>query len=288
VRGAAGNSGPYRDDGVSWQLCYEKYTEFQRKRRRDRSYDDTVSRLGLAELILADFVTENEIEGGLLMHNICSLDAFEYLQDALLDGRHGRYETRSPHTVNSIVRVALAFLRFCQKRGLVESVPIVDKLAVDDAMKGRPISEQEFRLMLEQTGTVVGGSSAESWRFALSVLWESGLRVGDLVNFSWDDPRHIRPIWGHPHPTIAIPSSQKNGKVQEIPMLPGLVALLNSVPSDKRTGWIVNLDPVEFDVQGDAQSFRPARSDLVTLIKDYRISAIAEERYPVNSGRHEM
>ncbi len=49
--------------------------------------------------------------------------------------------------------------------------------------------------------------------------------VGDLMDFFWDDTRHLHPSWpSQPGqlPTIVIPSSQKNKRVQGIPLLPGL------------------------------------------------------------------
>ena len=52
-----------------------------------------------------------------------------------------------------------------------------------------------FQQMLDATESVVGKSSAESWKFALRVLWESGFRIGDKMDFSWNDPRHIHPLW---------------------------------------------------------------------------------------------
>lgn len=77
--------------------------------------------------------------------------------------------------------------------------------------------------MLAITAKVVGKDEAESWQFAWRVLWFSGFRIGDLMDFHWEDERHIRPVWSdraNVHPTITIPSSQKNRKIQEIPLLP--------------------------------------------------------------------
>lgn len=145
-------------------------------------------------------------------------------------------------------------------------------------MKGRPILETEFQQMLDATEDVVGKSSADSWLFALKVLWESGFRVGDLMNFSWDDPRHIRPVWPTrqgQYPTIVIAPSQKNGRVQEIPMLPGLVNLLERVTGKSRRGWIVNPQPVEYEIPAAADSFRPNPEELAKVARSFSNSAIA-------------
>ncbi|MFN9040550.1 MAG: hypothetical protein ACK5YO_29945, partial [Planctomyces sp.] len=110
------------------------------------------------------------------------------------------------------------------------------------------------------------------------MLWESGFRVGDLMDFSWDDTRHIHPIWPRIDgrlPTILIPATQKNGLVQEIPMLPGLQTLLNTVPERKRTGWVVELEGVEMQATARPGVFRPAVADLKRLVQSYSNSAIA-------------
>jgi len=172
-----------------------------------------------------------------------TLDMMEYLQERLLDGDEGRYDTRSANTVNSMVGSVMTFVRFCRKRGWTEQVPDVERLDVDEVMKGRPITGEELDRMISCTGDVVGMEAAESWTFALNVIWNSGFRIGDLMDFCWDDDRRIRPHWPKRRdhlPTITIPSSQKNGRVQEIPMLPELDALLRSVPKKLRSGWIVN------------------------------------------------
>jgi hypothetical protein len=119
----------------------------------------------------------------------------EYLQERLLAGDECRYDNRSPNTVNSVMGAVMAFVRFCKGRGWVAEVPPVQKLEAEEVMKGRPITEVEFQRMRDAVSTVVGTDSADSWLFALDVLWESGFRVGDLMDFSWDNPRHIHPVW---------------------------------------------------------------------------------------------
>lgn len=99
------------------------------------------------------------------------------------------------------------------------------------------------------------------------------------MEFSWDDERYIHPVWpsrtGH-HPTIAIPSAQKNRKCEEIPMLPGLAALLKQVPPERRTGWVVDPSPIEFVTKSQAHWFMPSREKLAGLIPFYSTTAIAK------------
>jgi hypothetical protein len=110
------------------------------------------------------------------------------------------------------------------------------------------------------------------------VLWESGFRVGDLMDFSWDDTRHLHPSWpSQPGqlPTIVIPSSQKNKRVQEIPLLPGLEELLNSVPESKRFGWVVNPLPIQYEIKAGADWFQPKEADLRSWARRFSNQAIA-------------
>jgi len=257
-----------KSEGPTWQQCYDRYLEQRRLRVRPESIVDIVSRLGTAERILEVRLREENQSEGLLMSDVSTLDKLEYLQERLLVGDDCRYDTRSPHTVNSVLSAVMAFIRFCKRRGWVAEVPDLQKVEFNEVMKGRPITEEEFQKLLEVTKSVVGEDSAPSWIFAMMVLWESGFRAGDLMDFSWDNPRHIHPIWPTQSdrlPTIAIPSSQKNGRVQEIPMLPGLKELLMSVPENQRVGWVVNPKPIEFDFYGGSESFRPCASDLRRL-----------------------
>ena len=161
---------------------------------------------------------------------------------------------------------------------ITSSVPHVEPLSVDDVMKGRPITGEELDRMLAVTAKVVGKEEAKSWQFALRVIWFSGFRIGDLMDFHWNDDRHIRPVWPNKasvHPTITVPSSQKNRKVQEIPMLPELDDFLSQIPKSERQGWIVNPMPIHAPVKQNASWFEPARDDLLDWAKRYSNLSIA-------------
>lgn len=81
VRPKASDTSQHESGGPTWQECYDRYLEHHKARRRKRSVDDTISRLGIAETILERYVSDNELPGGMLMHNIATLDAIEHLQD---------------------------------------------------------------------------------------------------------------------------------------------------------------------------------------------------------------
>ncbi len=262
---------------LAWQECFDRYIEQRRIRVRDKSLDDASSRLHIAARILQRHRRKLKLTEGLPVTEVFRLNVLEFLQERLLAGDECRYQRRSPNTVNSAIAAVMAFARFCHKHDWIASVPPVEKIESDEVMKGRPITEEEFQRMLDATPDVVGNDAAASWRFALRVLWESGLRVGELMDFSWDREGHVRPVWpSQPqhHPTLLIPSTQKNRRVQEIPMLPGLQTLLEAVPEQDRKGWIVN--PIPLSPRLKRRALRPSKSELRQLVKQYSNTAIAK------------
>lgn len=73
-----------------------------------------------------------------------------------------------------------------------------------------------------------------------------------------------------------IPSSQKNKRVQEIPLLPGSEELLNSVPEKKRLGWIVNPLPIQYEIKAVADWFQPTEADLRSCARRFSNQSIAK------------
>lgn len=203
-------------DAPSWDECKDRYIEHRRLRVRDSSLEHIQSRLGIAERIIAGFRDDRGLPEGFAASDAMTLEILEYVQERLLAGDECRYDVRSPNTVNSMMAAVMAFVRFCRTRDWIPKVPPLEKLDVDETMKGRPITELEFERMLESCTAVVGEQAADSWNFALRVLWESGFRIGDLMDFSWDDHQRTHPVWpANPGQlaTLIVPSTQKNGRV---------------------------------------------------------------------------
>jgi integrase len=263
---------------MRWNDCFEHYYEHQKIRVRKKSLESSISRLHITNRILENYRNKMGLPENANIEEYTKLTELEYLQDQLLAGEEGRHEYRSPTSVNTMMGAVMAFVRYCNRHGWIKQVPPLSKLSVDEVMKGRPLTTEEYELMLETTSSVVGENSSESWNFVLQIIWESAFRIGDVMNFSWDDERKIHPVWPHrkgQHPTLIIPSSQKNGKNQEIPMLPGLQQLLNEVPKKERSGWVVNPLPMEYQIKTDSEWFKPTQSDLSKLVEKYNNSAIA-------------
>ena len=92
------------------------------------------------------------------------------------------------------------------------------------------------------------------------------------MEFSWNDLNYIHSVWPSrksQHATLIIPPAQKNGKHQEIPMLPGLADLLGNVPKKSQKGWVVDPQPIEFTMRGQQSWFKPCKAGLARLVPTY-------------------
>lgn len=263
----------------TWEQCFDHYYQHRKKRSRKKSLADAASRIEIAGRILDAEREKLGLEPDGPIGEYATLASLELLQERLLAGADGRYDQRAPMTVNTMLGAVVPFLKHCKRHGWISEVPALEKLDVDEAMKGRPITGEEFDRFLEAVPEVVGERPAASWQWVLQILWESAFRVGDVMNFSWDDDeRRIHPVWptgAGRFPTLLIPSSQKNKKAQEIPMLPGLQALLKAIPEPRQRGWVANPLPLDgrFRIRGDW--FKPTRDDLAALLREHNNSAIA-------------
>jgi integrase len=264
----------------SWDECAEHYHGQHQRRRRRKSKEDSDSRLDIARRIFEARRQKRGLTPGVTVRECMTLESLEYLQDQLLDGAESNYDHRSPNTVNSMLGAIMAFVRYAYDHEWIDRVPPLRKLDVDEVMRGRPITAEEFELMLAAVPKVVGESPAGEWRFAMKILWDSGFRIGDLLDFSWDDNARIHPVWPRrqgQHPTLVIPSTQKNGKNEEVPLLPGLKKLLDTVPEKLRHGFVVSPPPAEYEMPSQTKPwFMPATSDLADMIQRYSNCAIAK------------
>lgn len=263
----------------TWDHCVQKYLSHCEIRLRASSLSNVRSRLQICGRILASRSRPKQDASALAIACALSGGSLEYLQVQLLNGAEGKYSRRSPMTVNSIIGEVLTFARYCQERDWIAKIPTIRDLELNEVPRGRPLTPAEFERMLDAVPDVVGIGSAEGWRFLLRLLWESGFRVADALQFHWTDPTRIHPVWPIRHrdtPVIVIPSTQKNGKHEEIPMLPGLQALLEQVPAEQRTGSVVGPLWTERAISKTSMGrSRPRPDQLDELVQNYSNSAIA-------------
>ncbi len=224
-------SGP----NMAWSDFRNRYTTLELSRLRKNSRTSAETRLELAERILKPQ----------RLRDVADSEALHDLQAQLLKGAEGTTgRGRSPHTVKSHMAAVMAALNWAALMEYLPAVPKIRKVKVSKLkqMKGRPISESEFHQMLDATEEVVGEDAKESWQYTMRGIWESGLRLEELLNVSWDDPAFIMPVWiTDAFPELSIPASmQKNDTEESIPLLPGFEALLEETPDHERYGWVFN------------------------------------------------
>jgi integrase len=217
---------------MAWSDFRERYTDLQLSSLRRRTAADSESRLDIAERIIKPK----------RLGDMADSEALHELQAKLLAGVESRYDRpRSAHTVKSHMATVMAALNWAEYMGWLPAVPKLRKVKTSKLrhMKGRPITTEEFERMLEATPKVVGTEAAASWQHTLLGLWESGLRLGELLSVSWDDPAVIMPRWGEAYPVLSLPADmQKNDTEESIPLLPGFESVLLETPEHDRSGWI--------------------------------------------------
>ena len=90
-------------------------------------------------------------------------------------------------------------------------------------------------------------------------LWESGLRIKELMHASWDDDNEIRPVWQRGRlPVLAIPHQQQKNAIEEaIPLLPEFERLLLQTPAADRVGWVFNPESFQTRLNRKSRHGRP-------------------------------
>lgn len=234
VNGKPGQAKVYGPE-MDWADFREQYRTLHLSTIRDNSAMHAESRLDLAERIVKPRS----------LGDLANPNSLQQLQARLLAGAESlRKKPRSPHTVKGYMNSVLSAVNWAYVQGWLPAPPRLRKIKVGKlkAMKGRPISANEFDELLKATPLVVGAEAAESWKHVLRGLWESALRLDELMHMAWDFPNSIRPVWQDGQlPVLNIPAAlQKNDTEESIPLLPWFEAVLLETPPDKRTGWVFN------------------------------------------------
>lgn len=174
-----------------------------------------------------------------------------------------RREKKSEQTIRSYLKNLFWALRWAHEKGMIRQLPKVDMPGQDDgeddAMKGRPITGEEYERMLEavpKAFNVKGEKQQQrlvdtvgpAWRFYLEGLWWSGLRLEESLNLSWDREDRILVDLSGKRPMLIIPKGmQKNKKATIHPVAPEFARHLATVPVEDRSGPVFKLPGLKFD-----------------------------------------
>lgn len=222
---------------MPWNDFREEYRTLHLVTLGEKSAIDAESRLDIAERIIRPK----------RLGDLASTDTLHRLQARLLAGAGGgegskEVRPRSPFTVKTYMAAVLAALNWAHFQGWLETAPKIRRVKVAKfrSMKGRPLTKAEFDQLLGAVEAIVGAEAAPSWKYLLRGLWESGLRLNELMHVSWDNPLVIMPVWREGRrPVLHIPHAmQKNATEESIPLLPWFEQLLLETPESERTEWI--------------------------------------------------
>ena len=109
------------------------------------------------------------------------------------------------------------------------------------AMKGRPVTAEEFDRMLEQV-PLLRPDNAAVWSRLLNGLWLSGLRIGESLRLSWDADAAFCVDLSGQHPQFRIlAEGQKSNRDELLPMTPDFAEWLLTTPEGERDGLVFDV-----------------------------------------------
>jgi len=171
-------------------------------------------------------------------------------------------EGLSKQTVAAYLRHLKAALRWAVSQKLLLDCPVfrMPKGSSCGQAKGRAVTGEEFERMLEAVPKVLDGRQTDSWVFLLKGLWWSGLRLGEALKLSWDDPKDLMVDFTGKRPLLRIQAGAEKGKKDRtLPLAPEAAELLQTVPEDERSGLV-------FKLTWERHHGKPTRVDTVSPI----------------------
>lgn len=197
-----------------------------------------------------------------------------------------REKERSENTIKghlAHLRAALAWAVSVNLLPVIPKMPKTPRAKHTRIMKGRAITGEEFDRMIakveaglmaanepdrpskskthrsdkakearqQRRGEAVAKAIA-SWEYLLRGLWWSGLRLGEALQLHWTDESKPRVDMTYRHPMLRIRAeTEKGNKDRLLPLAPEFAKFLDSIPADKRTGYVFNPKPVRADKVGE-------------------------------------
>jgi integrase len=166
-----------------------------------------------------------------------------------------RAEGKSEFTIKNYLAHFRASLQWAVNTRILPAVPefpALPRAKNQKTMKGRPISDREFKTMLDKTAAVVGDQAAESWRHYLRALWNNGLRLRESLAVYWDRADRLCVDLSGAFPMLRIPAElQKNNSETLWPIAPEWGDMLLAVPAAERHGPVF---PVQAAIDPDSVS----------------------------------
>lgn len=151
-----------------------------------------------------------------------------------------RAEGKSEHTIASYTAHMKAALQWAVDQEFLPKLPVIRKpkrASVSNAMKGRPITTEEFDRMLDQVDRSMSPIQQSGWKHLLRGLWWSGLRLEESLNLWWDRLDRISIDLSSGRPALWIPAElQKSNQDTLYPVATEFAEMILAVPEEERTG----------------------------------------------------
>ena len=148
---------------------------------------------------------------------------------------------KRPFTVRGHLVEIRKALRWASRKGLIGEVPHIDLPKTTDAMKGRPITGEEFDRMVAAVSKVVKPGLEDGWKKLLRGLHLSGLRLHEALRLHWTDDTQILMDMTGKTPMFRIQAnSDKAGVSRLLPCTPDFEEFVKAVPVNERTGFVFN------------------------------------------------
>jgi integrase len=152
-----------------------------------------------------------------------------------------RTDTKSEHTIASYTAHLKAAFNWAKEQGLIARVPSIKKpkrASTSEAMKGRPISAEEFKRMIEQiVEPYLKQRQHAGWKHLLQGLWWSGLRLEESLNLWWDRLDRISIDLTSGRPLLRIPAEREKGNRDRLyPVATEFAEMILAVPEQDRHG----------------------------------------------------
>ena len=171
------------------------------------------------------------------------------------------------------LRVALRWAVSQRYLAAAPQMPRVARSRTGRTAKGRALTLPEVVRLLRH-------APDDDWRHLLLGLWLSGLRLGEAVHLTWDDPRELCLDWSGRFPMLRIPAELEKGhRDRHMALTPDFARLLDRTPASERTGWVfLRSDP------------RPSTDVVMRRIMDIGASAgvVVNPRTGKHASAHDL
>ena len=154
----------------------------------------------------------------------------------------------SEASIATNLRHVRAALSWGQDVGYVSAVPkfrMPRRARRVSRMRGRPLTNAEFRRMLDAVA-VVRPYDAVQWRFYLEGVWWSGFRLEESLQLGWDDDADLCVQLDGRRSRVRIwAEGEKGYRDRLLPLVPEFVVFLERVPEAERRGRVFKLERLD-------------------------------------------